>query len=972
MPWASNSELPVPVRNALPDRAQALFRAVANSRIASGASEVQACRFGWDAVRKGYKKPSNGGRWVPLTNSDKLAKADVEYRNGSNVEYCSLCVKFTRPSRCVEVAGTVSPGGLCTKFSPAQPRAPRGSEHGGEWVLDYAHAGGHMVTVLPAWKNKVRKFVRGSAVRNAIAHTLVGVPTTVGLSLAGNSIADAIQTWLTLAGIASVAGPLLAEEINEGLTSVANKLGIGPTVLQGKFVRLIDNIIGGRGALVKAGFDPEILLALARLRSALMGVTKYSPNQPRDPKGKPTGGQWSVIAGRYDDGERAVAGGPSVDAAEKLYKQGLKEPLTRDEKEVVRKYTEDDDPDVNKRLRADNDYYSTTTEGLDDVLGKAALPEDIVAYRGVSMHGLVRISKYEGGTFIDRGYMSTSIRKRVASDFGGYVDDGSWALLEVRLPKGSSALALDGLGLDSGSETEVLVHRNAKFKVVSVGEKHAVLELQNHGVGKYSPNQPRDPKGTSTGGQWTPTHWAAAERERDIRTRIAEVDLQAAIDRLESSLQIPNEPEWHRKIKEFLGTSFARRTLAHVLVAMPVVATTLFIGDTMVEHLSEWMEISGAATLAIETAVFDALGVTALKYGVDPYVLQAKFLAFVALMLYENPSKEAAYSSGLDPEIRAALLIVQEALIAVGPRLAALAKYSPNQPRDPKGKPTGGQWASTQNWSIHHDVGDATDLYDEDVDPSITEESILAELTPEQLEQIRQVEEELANSVPTNAPVADGGFVNPDGTYTEERQRLHAEILNELFEDDHVELATPAPGEKPTIVLLGGRPGAGKTTALHKFGFPFELSKFINISADIIQTKLPGYTDRLAALFNQEAQDISAQAERIAVLAGVNILYDATMKSTGPAVERTKDFIKAGYDVESYFIHTSPQTAALRSVHRFTEQGKEGRYVPPRVALSAVTNEQSFDAVRPYLKRWALYDNNADFAPRLVASGGMP
>jgi predicted ABC-type ATPase len=188
-----------------------------------------------------------------------------------------------------------------------------------------------------------------------------------------------------------------------------------------------------------------------------------------------------------------------------------------------------------------------------------------------------------------------------------------------------------------------------------------------------------------------------------------------------------------------------------------------------------------------------------------------------------------------------------------------------------------------------------------------------------------------------------------------------------MFTKDRVDAARPNPevSEKPTLFMTGGRPAAGKTSALKAGGIDF--GKAMYISADEIQEKLPGYNGKTAGLFNPEAQDIAAQAEGIGRKLGINMVYDATMKTSSSALERVDEYKKAGYNVEGYFIHTTPATSALRSVERYQ---RTGRFVPPEVSFNSRTNELTFDRLRPKLDRWALFDNNGA-KPRLVSRGGF-
>lgn len=64
MPWARNSDLPEPVRSALPDDAQTRLRQVANGRLAAGDSDAAAIRQGWYVVGQGWERSKDGGAWV--------------------------------------------------------------------------------------------------------------------------------------------------------------------------------------------------------------------------------------------------------------------------------------------------------------------------------------------------------------------------------------------------------------------------------------------------------------------------------------------------------------------------------------------------------------------------------------------------------------------------------------------------------------------------------------------------------------------------------------------------------------------------------------------------------------------------------------------------------------------------------------------------------------------------------------------
>ena len=69
MPYARNSELPKSVREALPDKAQTIFRKAFNSADSRGLSESSSFKVAWGAVKNaGYRK-NKEGRWVKVKKS---------------------------------------------------------------------------------------------------------------------------------------------------------------------------------------------------------------------------------------------------------------------------------------------------------------------------------------------------------------------------------------------------------------------------------------------------------------------------------------------------------------------------------------------------------------------------------------------------------------------------------------------------------------------------------------------------------------------------------------------------------------------------------------------------------------------------------------------------------------------------------------------------------------------------------------
>lgn len=286
--------------------------------------------------------------------------------------------------------------------------------------------------------------------------------------------------------------------------------------------------------------------------------------------------------------------------------------------------------------------------------------------------------------------------------------------------------------------------------------------------------------------------------------------------------------------------------------------------------------------------------------------------------------------------------------------------YDPEQPRDRDGKWTSGGGDGAGQESDSSDL--AQKLLALHHSGEETMDDVWSRITPKERNAVEIAERAFqdAGGVPTSVQ-----FTGPDGKYTPEREALHNRILAEMFTKERVVAARPAPGQPPTLTLTGGRPASGKTSTLKNELADVSKNSFY-ISADEIQEKLPGYNGTVAGLYNGEAQDIALRAEKVARAARLNITYDATLKSTKPAIDRVYDYKRDGYRVNGYFAHTSPVTSAVRSVKRFMATG---RYIPPSVSFNSRTNEKTFDTLRPLLDKWAIYDNNGDKS-RLVARGG--
>lgn len=258
--------------------------------------------------------------------------------------------------------------------------------------------------------------------------------------------------------------------------------------------------------------------------------------------------------------------------------------------------------------------------------------------------------------------------------------------------------------------------------------------------------------------------------------------------------------------------------------------------------------------------------------------------------------------------------------------------------------------------------------------PSKTADEIVAEV-PGAKEAVASVRERLSRVVETNKPVAEGGFKQPDGSYTPERRAVHQKIIDEYINPGNIAQYSPAQGEKSVLTVIGGRGGSGKSWLTGKDG-PVDTSETLVIDNDEVKSKLPEYAGWNAAQLHEEASDIVALIDRRAAALGLNVTLDGTLKSTSilKRIEEYQAPPATDYELEGYYMYASPETAAKRALGRFaTKKGDfSGRFVPPEVVLSNTKNEANFDELSSGFRKWAIYDNDKGpgGAPRLYQQGG--
>ena len=262
-------------------------------------------------------------------------------------------------------------------------------------------------------------------------------------------------------------------------------------------------------------------------------------------------------------------------------------------------------------------------------------------------------------------------------------------------------------------------------------------------------------------------------------------------------------------------------------------------------------------------------------------------------------------------------------------------------------------------------------------DESATPDSIIAGFGGDAGERIAKARARLGGVKQTIEEHTD-----QSGAWSEQRAALHRKLIFDgveingkkvpgLLHPDRIKAATPAPGERPTFIALGGRGGSGKSSLN---GRVYDESRAIVLDADHIKGMLPEYEGWNAHQVHEESGHVLESVMAMAKILGVNVVLDATMKTGKSIEEKVDDFKNSGFRIEAHYMHLPRQEAAKRAVSRFLNGGEKGRFVPPEVVLGNTKNEENFDKIKSKADSWSFHDNSGakGEGPKLIASKGDP
>lgn len=189
------------------------------------------------------------------------------------------------------------------------------------------------------------------------------------------------------------------------------------------------------------------------------------------------------------------------------------------------------------------------------------------------------------------------------------------------------------------------------------------------------------------------------------------------------------------------------------------------------------------------------------------------------------------------------------------------------------------------------------------------------------------------------------------GRYTPERQALHQKIIKKfLWRVPCVE------NRNPIAVIMGGPPGAGKSTYLKRSSFKYiNYANFFLINADDVRELLPEYTGWNSSAVHEEASDITKELiAQVGLNCRQDIIWDGTLSKSDKYIEITKRLHGLGYKVYVIYIQVPKEVSIERA---YTRYKGSGRYVPLNVIEDHFSRGLNpLYKLVPYVDGWKLID----------------
>lgn len=212
--------------------------------------------------------------------------------------------------------------------------------------------------------------------------------------------------------------------------------------------------------------------------------------------------------------------------------------------------------------------------------------------------------------------------------------------------------------------------------------------------------------------------------------------------------------------------------------------------------------------------------------------------------------------------------------------------------------------------------------------------------------------------------------LNADGTLKPEREKLHQDAVDRLFEGK-----SPVPeGQRKTLTFLGGGSASGKSSFTDEsrsklYGLPSKKDQAV-VDSDEMKKEIPEYNDmadrdKAASFAHEESSAMAKRALEAAMANNYNVTLDGTgdgsVKSVMKKIEQAR---AAGYYVDACYC-TRDIDAAIQSA---VERGeKSGRFVDSNAVVDIHKKvSEIFPQVASEFDHVRLYDHDTP-TPTLIA-----
>jgi len=222
-----------------------------------------------------------------------------------------------------------------------------------------------------------------------------------------------------------------------------------------------------------------------------------------------------------------------------------------------------------------------------------------------------------------------------------------------------------------------------------------------------------------------------------------------------------------------------------------------------------------------------------------------------------------------------------------------------------------------------------------------------------------------------HAPDTKRMHTNAAGEYTEERQKLHQYIIDEVTGTTQ---CIPQEKGHPIAILMGGAPGSGKSTFTNKYA-PYLQSQYIwKVDADAVREYLPEYEGWNSAATHQETRDIvNDLITSFDKPCKHDLLYDGTMSNAAKYIPLVKRLKEIGYLVFIIYMDVPKAVSIERAMNRFRDnkggKTKYGRYVPKSVIDDFfATGKQGLEEIKNSVDGYIVVDS---LTQKITEKGGI-